>query len=287
MKAGAKGGKKGAWRAILKCVALGVWTWLVLIGVQLVVGSVMVLILGAKQVTKPLWTSVYSALSYTLAMLILLFLTPKLLDLGAFCRRKWAARKASQKNAEGGLKARGELRLTGVKHKLPTREELGLKGMPTWTDIGLAPIGYIVANLLTVGISLVFQLFPWYNAEEAQDVGYSTFLVGTDRIMAFLILVVVAPIVEEVIFRGWLYGKLREMLGEKAGKWGSIAIAILIVSLLFGILHGQWNVGVTVFAMSVVVCALREITGTIYAGILVHMIRNGLGFYLLYVVGMV
>ena len=50
-------------------------------------------------------------------------------------------------------------------------------------------------------------------------------------------------------------------------------------------MHFQWNVGVNVFALSVVLCALREITGTIYAGILTHMIKNGVAFYLLYLVG--
>ena len=41
-----------------------------------------------------------------------------------------------------------------------------------------------------------------------------------------------------------------------------------------------------VFALSVALCVLREITGTIYAGILTHMIKNGVAFYLLYVMGM-
>ena len=100
---------------------------------------------------------------------------------------------------------------------------------------------------------------------------------GGERVIAFLVLVVIAPIFEEIIFRGWLYGKLRAKM--------EAPIAIVIVSLLFGIMHFQWNVGVNVFALSVVLCALREITGTIYAGILTHMIKNGVAFYLLYLVG--
>ena len=59
--------------------------------------------------------------------------------------------------------------------------------------------------------------------------------------------------------------------------------AILIVSLLFGLVHGQWNVGVVVFTMSIAMCLIRELTGTIWGGILVHMIKNGLAFYALYV----
>ena len=92
-----------------------------------------------------------------------------------------------------------------------------------------------------------------------------------------MILAIIAPIAEELIFRGWLYGKLR----IKIPKW----VAILITSFLFGLIHLQWNVGVTVFCMSVVMCILREITGTIYAGMLVHMLSNGIAFFLVYVVG--
>ncbi len=80
--------------------------------------------------------------------------------------------------------------------------------------------------------------------------------------------------VEEIRFRGWLYGKLRVRM--------SALPAILITSVLFGIMHGQMNVGVVVFAMSVAMCISRVLTGTIWAGILIHMIKNGIAFYFLF-----
>jgi membrane protease YdiL (CAAX protease family) len=93
--------------------------------------------------------------------------------------------------------------------------------------------------------------------------------------VAFVALVILAPVTEELIFRGFLYGKLRSRLNAIP--------AIILVSVLFGVLHGQWNVGVIVCIMSVFMCIARELTGTIYSGILMHMIRNGIAFYLLYV----
>ncbi|MBO7664280.1 CPBP family intramembrane metalloprotease, partial [Candidatus Saccharibacteria bacterium] len=63
----------------------------------------------------------------------------------------------------------------------------------------------------------------------------------------------------------------------------AIIVATLITSIAFGCMHGQWNVGVNVFALSVVLCVLREITGSIYSGILVHMLKNAIAFYLLYI----
>lgn len=57
----------------------------------------------------------------------------------------------------------------------------------------------------------------------------------------------------------------------------------LVVSMVFGILHGQWNVGVNVFALSLVMCLLREYTGSVWAGIVLHMTKNALAFYMLFV----
>lgn len=156
-----------------------------------------------------------------------------------------------------------------------TRDGLGLNGLPTWTDILLAPIGYIVSMVAAIAVIMAVQAFvPTFDLSEAQDTGFQVFT-NTDKIVAFAALVVLAPIAEELIFRGYLYGKLRTRL--------SAVPAIIIVSVLFGFMHGQWNVGIVVGIMSVFLCIARELTGTIYSGILMHMIRNGLAFYLLYV----
>jgi membrane protease YdiL (CAAX protease family) len=251
--------KKQGWGLLCKVLVLLIWVVVAVIAAQLIVGYLMLWILGRETFLQPVPTAIYSALSYILAFLWIVFATPMIIS--------------KLKKKENPIP------------KIIERNELGLRGMPTWTDIGLAPVGFIVATLLAAGLVAIFNIFPWFDAGQAQKVGFSTLLVGFDKIIAFLILVVVAPIAEELIFRGWLYGKLRAMLFEKMSDRVSMAISIFLVSLAFGIVHMQWNVGVNVFAMSVVLCSLREITGTIYAGILMHMIKNGVAFYLLYVLG--
>ena len=62
-----------------------------------------------------------------------------------------------------------------------------------------------------------------------------------------------------------------------------IPLAIFLTSILFAVLHGQLNVGITVFVLSVVLCGLREITGTIWSGMLLHILSNGIAFYILYI----
>ena len=147
----------------------------------------------------------------------------------------------------------------------------------------IVPIGFFIATILSGLLVSIFSNFSWFDAEATQEIGFSYYLIGIDRIIAFLSLVVVAPIAEEIIFRGWLYGKLRNLTHQIYSEKFSTTLSIIAVSLLFGIVHLQWNVGVDVFAMSIVLCAMREITGTIHAGILMHMLKNGIAFYLLYV----
>ena len=260
--------KKSWGSTILNVVLLMVWVFAAIIASQFLVGHLMLWILGAEKLEQPVWMAVYSAVVYVLAM-ALIMCGPRIIRIKGVIEKDDKKLRVIEK----------------VARPRANREELGLRGLPTWTDIGLAPAGFIVYLILAAGLVALFSVFAWFDAEQAQDVGFNTYIAGFDRILAFLTLVVVAPIAEEIIFRGWLYGKMRTKFNEKVSDLSSMIISIFLVSLLFGIVHMQWNVGVNVFAMSVVLCGLREITGTIYAGILLHMLKNGVAFYLLYVLG--
>jgi membrane protease YdiL (CAAX protease family) len=60
-------------------------------------------------------------------------------------------------------------------------------------------------------------------------------------------------------------------------------LAILITSTLFGLIHGAWNVGIDTFALSIVLCVVRLKTGSLWASILIHMTKNAIAFYLLFI----
>jgi membrane protease YdiL (CAAX protease family) len=157
-----------------------------------------------------------------------------------------------------------------------TRDECGLRGIFTWTDIGLGVGGFVVAMIAILLVTAVVAIIcPWIDMEQAQDVGFENLAGFKDMMLAFVTLVVVAPLCEEIIFRGWLYGKLR------ARTWAMPAI--ILTSIMFGVAHGQWNVGITVGVMSVIMCLIREMTGTIWGGMIIHMLKNGLAYYLLFV----
>lgn len=157
--------------------------------------------------------------------------------------------------------------------------EIGLIGLPSWQDILLAPLALIATMIIATVFIAIANLFPGFNPNEAQNVGFKSNLMNFDLMLAFFSLAIIAPIAEELIFRGWLYGKLRTRL--------NLISSALLTSLVFGLLHFQWNVGITVFAMSIIACLLREITNTIYAPILLHFLKNALAFYLIFILNMV
>ncbi|HMI09868.1 MAG TPA: type II CAAX endopeptidase family protein [Candidatus Saccharimonadales bacterium] len=163
-----------------------------------------------------------------------------------------------------------------IKKRATTKEDVGLTRLPSWMDILLAPAGFIVYFILSSVIVLgATRLIPGFNTDQTQTTGFEGINQQYEYILAFVTLVVVAPVAEEILFRGYLYGKLK--------KHAPVWVAALGTSLLFGAIHGQWNVGVDVFALSLVLCSLREVTGNIWAGMLLHMLKNGVAFYFLFV----
>lgn len=162
-----------------------------------------------------------------------------------------------------------------VKKYKTSRQEVGLVQPMAWADILLAPAGFIAYILLSFVLTSIASHFPFYDIEQAQDTGFAQLNQGYEYLLAFLTLVVIAPVAEEILFRGYLLGKLR--------KYVPVWAAILVTSLLFGIVHFAWNVGVDVFALSIVLCLLRIGTGRLWPSILLHMLKNGLAFYLLFI----
>jgi len=83
-----------------------------------------------------------------------------------------------------------------------------------------------------------------------------------------LLIVVAAPVSEEVCFRGMLYGGLRERLPRFA--------AALVGGLIFGGLHAVTGLSAVppLMVFGIILCLLYEKTGAIWPGIMLHMLNN-------------
>lgn len=251
------------WKTVEYVVLLLIWVAVAMTISQYIIGLPMMWILDSK-FSQPFWTCIYYGLTYILSLILVIIVPPKVIN-----------KLKTRANANSNKKSQSISQFTNLPDFTTSREELGLKDLPTVIDVGLAPVSYVVYLVLSGIFTSIMSAFTWFNAEETQDVGFGYFITTGDRVVAMIALVFIAPIAEEIIMRGWLYGKLREKL--------KIPVAMLLTSLLFGFLHGQWNVSVGVFALSLVLCGLREITGTIWSGMLLHMLSNGIAFYLLYI----
>jgi membrane protease YdiL (CAAX protease family) len=83
-----------------------------------------------------------------------------------------------------------------------------------------------------------------------------------------LLIVILAPISEEVCFRGMLYGGLRTKLPTVP--------AALVAGLVFGGLHALTGLSAVppLIVFGFLLCLLYEKTGSIVPGILLHMLNN-------------
>lgn len=85
-----------------------------------------------------------------------------------------------------------------------------------------------------------------------------------------LSVVVLAPVAEELLFRGVLYPALRDL--------GHQRMAIAASSLLFAAIHGSMALMLPLTVLAVLLVWLYERTGSIVAPILMHSAFNGVNF---------
>lgn len=158
----------------------------------------------------------------------------------------------------------------------PLANLMGLSRKIYASDVGRVFLGWAGYMLLFIPIQLLVSHFvPGFNPEQVQDVGFSKDGDGYEILIIGIMLCLVAPVVEELVFRGYLYGHLRHYM-----PWWGVAI---ITSGLFGLAHGQWNVALDAGLMGFVACFLREKTGAIWAGIGLHMLKNFIAFTVLFI----
>jgi membrane protease YdiL (CAAX protease family) len=146
----------------------------------------------------------------------------------------------------------------------PKDEYLGLRRPSSW---GLAA-GLMVLVLIGVFI-LSAILAPLLHPGEEQ--GLVPKVWHPDRaapfVANFIVVCLVAPVVEELTFRGLGYKLL-----EPFGRW----TAVLLVGLLFGLAHGLVEALPVLAAFGAGLAYVRMRTGSVYPGMIVHAAFNSL-----------
>lgn len=155
---------------------------------------------------------------------------------------------------------------------------------PKFKDLGLALLGYLCYVLMFFVITIIAKtIFPSLDIDQKQQIGFEANKGLISLGMAFISLVILPPIVEEILLRGYLYTGLRRTL--------NFIRSIIITSLVFGAAHLQfgsetpllWVAFLDTFVLSLVLVYLREKTGRLAAPMLLHGLKNLIAFCLLFV----
>ncbi len=163
---------------------------------------------------------------------------------------------------------------------------LGIDRFPSWSDIGLSLLSVIpyyltAAAVIWFGVGVLKVIDPTVG----QQIGFADVVSQFDYLLVFITFVIMAPLAEELLFRGYLLGKV----SKKWSKW----IAVVATAAVFGLLHVpgftdggivfQWGAAADTFTMGLAAGILRTLTGTIWAGMILHAIKNSIAFYFLFI----
>lgn len=155
---------------------------------------------------------------------------------------------------------------------------------PRWRDVGYALVGFGLYFLLYLLVLNVVQaIVPTLNLEQEQQLGFEQAVRGYELILVAISLVILPPLVEEILFRGFLYSGLKR-------KWHT-PWAVIVTSLVFAAAHLQfgsgapllWVAAIDTFVLSLVLINLRELTDSLWPSILLHALKNGIAFVVIFV----
>jgi CAAX protease family protein len=163
----------------------------------------------------------------------------------------------------------------------------------SWRDLGLRslPLEYVLRVGLATGLTglVVIDIIGGLLSQAGlrpNQLEEFEFVLNEGPLAFALLLVaagVIAPFVEELFFRGFLFGLYR----KRQPFW----LAQVVSGVLFTILHlqpGRMNVqqmaglSVGIFMLAIMLGWLYERTGSLYPGMLAHAVNNATGLILFY-----
>lgn len=158
--------------------------------------------------------------------------------------------------------------------------QIGLARRPVIKDIGYALVAYVAYFGLLIVTLMIIGPLTGIDLEQKQELGFESLYSQIEKLMGFIALVALAPIVEEVVFRGFLFTSLRKKM---TFYWATIIASLLFASphLLASSEGLLWVAGVDTLILSFVLCYLREKTGALWAPIIVHATKNGIAYMIL------
>ena len=139
--------------------------------------------------------------------------------------------------------------------------------------LGIPVLVTIVDFIFVIGYGIGYELafgVPELDTDIGVDWGSGPVALG----LAVISTVIIAPIAEELMFRGYLLDSIRKMHGDR--------VAVVISAIIFGLVHFEpYTIGMAAIG-GLVYGYIRVRTGSLWPSIVGHMIWNGFALIVTY-----
>lgn len=159
-----------------------------------------------------------------------------------------------------------------IKVQKPSLKDFGFKKIKLKKGIITVAVAYISYLIVAVAISSLMAAndlsVPGYEAQEA----YLPFF-GEDALgftIAILFIVFIAPFLEELFFRGFIYRIF-------TNKW-PVWIGSVLAAAVFALSHFQLNSVIPLFILGLFLNATYQRSGSLWTSMTFHMINNAIAF---------
>lgn len=147
------------------------------------------------------------------------------------------------------------------KNERPVCERLGIKKMK-WTTLGAVILYGIVISPIGTFANALSMVFV-----DNEMLKSSSYILDANFVGAMLCSAIIAPLVEETAFRGYMYNGYR--------KDGARISAVLLSAIAFAFMHMNFNQAAYAFVVGIAFAFVVEATGSIWSSIICHLMFNG------------
>lgn len=144
----------------------------------------------------------------------------------------------------------------------------------------------LVLGIRMLGLLLLFMIASqaltyWLDKAPSDFVDPLYQSVSSVGLLVFA-MVVIAPIYEELVFRGLLWSAISEQFAGQYSTSTGAMIASIVTSLIFAVIHLQYGIYEmsTIVVLALLFCYARFKSGSLLLPILMHIINNGAAMWL-------
>ena len=132
-------------------------------------------------------------------------------------------------------------------------------------------------GLIFLAVFIILEEIYMFSLSLEMPEGFIAFMLSEPLILGIISVIIVAPIIEEFLFRGFLYSQLAR---TRLGGWGSVCLS----SLLWTIIHFQYEplILMVLFIFGIFLGYIRMAYNSLALPIALHAVNNSFAFLMAY-----